>query len=277
MTGIERRTSGGISYLERGSAGGPVLVLLHGIGSNARSFTPVMKRLAASWRVIAWNAPGYGGSAPLDADWPVARDYARALEAFVERLGLERMFLAGHSLGTLIAARFAVDNGGCLNGLLLASCATGHGVPQGGPLSAAAQRRLDDLDLMGAERFAAQRAARLVFEPERNPLMVEQVRTAMAAISRPGYAAAVRMLASGRLAEDAARLAVPTGVIVGAEDLVTPSEASRAIHLAIPAPWRGAFDVVPGAGHALHQQAPDAFVAALETLSAEPARTCQRS
>ena len=40
-----------------------------------------MTRLAERRRVIAWNAPGYGASAPLAADWPSADDYARALAA----------------------------------------------------------------------------------------------------------------------------------------------------------------------------------------------------
>ena len=76
---ISSARSGDISYLEMGSGDAPALVMLHGIGSNAGSFAPLMTRLAARRRVIAWNAPGYGASAPLAADWPSADDYARAL------------------------------------------------------------------------------------------------------------------------------------------------------------------------------------------------------
>ena len=70
--------SEGIDYRDRPGTG-PVLVLSHGIGSNADSFAALMPRLPADWRVVAWNMPGYGGSEPLAADWPLAADYAAQL------------------------------------------------------------------------------------------------------------------------------------------------------------------------------------------------------
>lgn len=103
--GFQAHTSDGLAYLDRAGAG-PVLVCLHGIGSNGGSFAPLLERLPRDWRVIAWHAPGYLGSAPLAQDWPVAADYAAALKAFLDRLGLERVWLLGHSLGCLTAASF---------------------------------------------------------------------------------------------------------------------------------------------------------------------------
>ena len=101
------QTSAGIDYRERPGSG-PSLVLLHGIGSNADSFAELLPLLPPDRQVVAWNAPGYGASAPLGPDWPVAADYADALEAFLDRLGLDRVTLVGHSLGTLMGAAFAV-------------------------------------------------------------------------------------------------------------------------------------------------------------------------
>lgn len=265
---FEQHISGNIEYLERpGSIGGLVLVMLHGIGSNAASFTPLLDNLPRDWRVIAWNAPGYGGSIPLDAEWPLALDYAAALKDFLDRLELKRVLLAGHSLGCLIGAAYAAAHRERVVRLLLSSPALGHGVPCGGALSAAAQARIDDLQTLGPDGFAALRAPRLVFEPESNPEIVRYVREGMARVSLPGYAKAARMLASGRLIDDAERLQVPTDVIVGAHDVVTPPDSARRAHAALRHPWRGAFTLVPGAGHALYQQAPVAFGAALATLA----------
>lgn len=265
---VQTHISGGIEYLERpGQGDGPVLVMLHGIGSNAMSFAPFLDQIAPYFRVIVWNAPGYGGSEPLAKDWPQAADYAEALKGFLDRLGLDRVLLVGHSLGTLIAAAFATAHPARVAHLLLASTALGHGVTPGTSLSAAAQKRLDDLAALGAEKFAEARAARLVFEPEANPDLVARVYDAMSRVSSPGYDMAVRMLASGRLLDDAARLTVPTDVIVGSEDVVTPPEAARKTYAAIPSAVRGTFTEVPSAGHALYQQAPRAFAAALASMT----------
>jgi pimeloyl-ACP methyl ester carboxylesterase len=264
MTGWSADRAGGIEYLDRPGQG-PVLVLLHGIGSQAASFSPLLPHLPADMRVIAWNAPGYGASAPLDEDWPEARDYAAALHRLFEALGLETVTLVGHSLGALVAAAFAARYRDRVARLVLASPALGHGVPRGGALSTASQARIDDLERLGSAAFAEARAARLVFAPERNPQVVAQVRDGMSKVTMPGYGQAARMLASGRLLDDAERLSVPTDVIVGAQDVVTPPDGARRAHRAVPAGQRGQLVLVPDAGHALYQQAPADFAAALET------------
>ncbi len=264
---FEQHINGNIEYLERPGANGPVLVMLHGVGSNAASFSTLLDHVPGDWRLIAWNAPGYGGSAALDAQWPLALDYAEALRAFLDRLGLKRVLLAGHSLGCLTAASFAATHRERVARLLLSSPALGHGVPRGAALSAAAQARIDDLETLGPDQFATLRAPRLVYQPESNGEIVRRVRDGMARVTTPGYPQAARMLASGRLIDDAERLQVPTDVIVGAEDVVTPPDSARRAHAALRDPWRGALTIFPGAGHALYQQAPAAFAGALAALA----------
>jgi pimeloyl-ACP methyl ester carboxylesterase len=262
MTGWVEKRAGEIEYLER-QGDGEALVLLHGIGSHAASFTGVLDHLAPGRRVIAWNAPGYGGSAPLAEDWPEAGDYARSLERFADALSLSRMTLMGHSLGALMAAAFATAHRERVGRLILASPALGHGVRRGGGLSPAAQGRIDDLTRQGPEAFARARAPRLVHDPDANPAIVAAVAAAMARVTMPGYAQAVRMLASGQLLDDAGRLTLPTDVIVGANDLVTPPDGASRAHAALRGKARGRLIIVPEAGHAIYLQTPEAFAAVL--------------
>ncbi len=269
MSGWQTHTTGGIEYLDR-PGDGPALVLLHGIGSQAASFSTLLPHLDPALRVVAWNAPGYGKSTPLAQDWPVAADYSRALERLLDALGLERVTLLGHSLGTLMGASFAAARRERVARLILAAPALGHGVPRGGTLSSAAQSRIDDLQRLGAEAFAEARAARLLHAPEKNPEALDLVRSTMSKVSLPGYGQAARMLASGRLLDDAERLSVPTDVIVGAEDRVTPPDGARRAHAALRGAARGRLTLLPEAGHAIYQQAPARFAAALE-LTPEPA------
>ncbi len=248
---------------------GPVLVCLHGIGSRAAGWQALAEHLPG-WRLIAWDAPGYGDSAPLGADWPVAADYAAALKRLILVVGPERFHLLGHSLGTLIGASYARNHPTDLERLTLVSCAQGGGIRPGDTLPPVHGARINDLRALGAEVFSRTRAARLIHDPVANPGLVETVRRAMATVSLPGYGQAVRMLASGDLAADCAQLGVPTTVIVGAQDAVTTPEQSRRAHDAIPPPYRCGLTLVPGAGHALPQQDPAALAAAIQ-IHAHPA------
>ena len=248
----------GISWRERPGSG-PVLVCLHGIGSEPRGFDTLAAHLPDDMRVIAWSAPGYGDSQPLASDWPVAGDYADALAALVAALGLGRFCLLGHSLGTLIAAEYAARHPKQVAGLILVSCAQGMGVRPGATLPPKAAARLADLEQMGPDGFARARAARLVHDPAAHPDLVAAITGAMAKIRLPGYAQAVRMLASGDLAGTARHLHVPTTIVVGAEDIVTPPAQSRGVWDALPPAARHHFELLAQTGHAAPQQAPAAL------------------
>ncbi|KAA2314297.1 alpha/beta hydrolase [Pseudooceanicola sediminis] len=258
-------TAAGVSYLRRAGRG-PVLVCLHGIGSRGDSFAPMLPYLPGDWDVIAWNAPGYGASAPLDADWPVEGDYAASLLGMLEALSLGRVTLLGHSLGTLMAARFAADHPGRVDAMVLGACACGHGGAVG-QLSDAAADRLSALESEGAAAFAAKRAPRLLADPVGHAEALARVERAMAAVTMPGYGQAVRMLASGRLEASLAEVRVPTGLIWGAGDVVTPrAQTDRA---ATALQGRAPLRVIETAGHALHAEAPEAFAGALKEILSE--------
>ncbi|WP_244640652.1 alpha/beta fold hydrolase [Pelagibacterium lentulum] len=251
-----------IEWHERPGNGTP-LICLHGIGSLATTFAPLAERLGPDLRVIAWNAPGYGRSRPLASDWPLAADYADALLRFCDGLKLDRVHVLGHSLGTLIGASFAAAYPNRVSSLTLASCAHGRGTPRGHKLSEIDAKRLEDLDRLGVNEFARIRSPRLVFEPGVNHDLVEAVRADMTTITMPGYGQAVRMLASGDLSADCTKVQVPTSVIVGLHDQVTPPEQSRAAYQALVPKARSKFVSVPNCGHALHRQAPDALAATI--------------
>src|SRR5690348_9889996 len=109
MTAIVRCSAQGISYLSCESSGPMPIVLLHGIGSNASSFEPLMTALDGTYPTLAWDAPGYGDSQPLAPDWPDAADYCAALSRLLAHLAIKRFVLVGHSLGNIVAARYAAE------------------------------------------------------------------------------------------------------------------------------------------------------------------------
>lgn len=261
----------GMCWAER-PGDGPALVLLHGIGSWSGGFAPLLAHLPPDLRVIAWDLPGYGGSEPLDGDWPLPAEYAVALERWLAHLGVETAVLVGHSLGALIAGAYAARFEGRIARLVLAAPALGHGMPQGGPLSDAARARIEDLARLGPARFAAARAPRLIHAPGAHPDLVAAVEAGMARVRLPGYAQAARMLASGRLLEDLARVTIPIDIVFGAEDQITPPATAHAAHAALALPQRGRLTGIAAAGHALVAQTPEAFAAAILAAHAEIAQ-----
>src|SRR5262245_23184355 len=86
-----------IAFERRGS--GPPLVLIHGIGSWWRMWSPVLDRLAEHHEVAAIDVPGFGDSPPLPAGTPPrVENLVRAVAAFLDEQGWERAHLAGNSM-----------------------------------------------------------------------------------------------------------------------------------------------------------------------------------
>jgi len=84
---------------------GSPLVLLHGIGSNSRSWRRQLAGFSSDFQVIAWDAPGYGGSSDPSGK-PSMRYYADGLRGLLDSLGISRMSLLGHSTGGVVAQEF---------------------------------------------------------------------------------------------------------------------------------------------------------------------------
>jgi len=122
--------------------GGPALLLLHGLASNARIWDGVASRLAgAGLRVAALDLRGHGDSDQPDQGYDfasVGRDLASALAG----LGLERPVLVGHSWGANVALQFAAERPGALAGLALVDGALTGVAEWAGPTREDARRRL---------------------------------------------------------------------------------------------------------------------------------------
>jgi pimeloyl-ACP methyl ester carboxylesterase len=253
--GLVRAGDATFCYLEAGS--GPPLVLLHGIGSAAASFRHQLEALSARFRVVAWDAPGYGASTPLAIQHPKTSDYASALDAWLSALGIDRCHLVGQSLGTLIAARFAAEHSRHVLSLTLASVARGHGQLPPPERQRLLAQRLDDLTRLGPHGMAAKRGPRLL-GPEATETIRRTVIEIMARIPAEGYAQAAQMLSTADITTDLARVpaGLPIQIIVGQADVITPPAGNLEIAAAFPA---ASVHVIPGAGHALYLEKPEEF------------------
>jgi len=107
-----------LQYAEQGDPNGVPLVLLHGYGDSRRSYDLMLSRLPKSFHVYVLTQRGHG-----DSDHPASgyhpRDFAADVAAFLDSVKLPQAFIVGHSLGSYIAQRFALDYPERVRGLVL--------------------------------------------------------------------------------------------------------------------------------------------------------------
>lgn len=259
--------AGGRIIAWRESGKGAPLVLLHGIGSGSQSWRGQLDGLSRDFRVIAWDAPGYGGSDPLPDEAPPAVRYAEALAGLLDALGLDHIHLVGHSLGAMMAAAFVHRFSDRPITLALGAPAAGYGAANDDIRKERLEARLHLVDVLGPEGMARVRAHTLL-SPDASREALEAVRAVMAGIRPDGYRQAARLLCFGDMFGDLPHIAVPTLVLCGSADTVTPEEGCRKVAAAV----QGAvYRSLTGLGHACYVEDPAAFNDALTAFLREVA------
>jgi len=110
-----------LAYVDIGEGDPPVL-LLHGLGGNWTAWLETLPSVALHRRTIAVDLPGFGASAP-GSDGISITGYARTIERFCERMGLDEIVLAGSSLGGWVAAELTLRAPALVRGLILIDAA----------------------------------------------------------------------------------------------------------------------------------------------------------
>jgi pimeloyl-ACP methyl ester carboxylesterase len=247
------------TYMEQGT--GVPLMLLHGVGSGARSWVRQLDTLSARCRVIAWDGPGYGGSTALPMDAPGPDDYSDALLKLVDALRVDRMHLVGHSLGAIQAARFARRHPERLLGLTLASMSAGHARLPEAERTRLREARLSDLAALGVAGMANKRGPRLLSDQATDEQRQAVIDT-MSRLRPEGFTQAVKLLTVSDTRADLAALptSMPVQVVYGEHDVVTvPASILEVVSVRPEAPVQ----VIAGAGHACYIEQPAAFDAIL--------------
>jgi len=244
--------SGHISYRESGRLNKDVLVLLHGIGSASGSWFRQLEELSLNFRVIAWDAPGYGKSTALSNEYPKAIDYAQVLEKFFKNLNIQPYIIVGHSLGALIAGSYAASYPNSSLRLILVDPANGHGELGKQERSEKLRLRLDNMDKFGPEELANERAPALLSK-NASVEALELVRWNMSKLRLEGHAQAAHMLSSGNLVKDAQYFSGQVLVLCGSEDMITPEVGAKKIAAAYN---NSSYQTLLGAGHASYIENP---------------------
>lgn len=264
-----------VRYWEYGTpADGPTIVVVHGYRGDHHGLEPVVAKLP-DFHIVSPDLPGFGESTPMTEAPHSIAGYGEWLASFLGALGLESPILLGHSFGSIVVAHAVAD------GL------PAHAVILVNPI-ADDPRKVAGI---GATRFFYAVARRL---PERaarawlgNPLVVQGMSSKLAKTrdrdlrrfihaqhhayfsafgSRASVVEGFDASLSTTVAAVAPRIRQPVLLVAGERDEVAPLPGQFALLEAFP---DARLDVIPGVGHLVHYETPDAAAHAIRSFVAE--------
>ncbi len=243
LAGIESRTvqveGYRVHYLAQGPAGGPAVVLVHGLGGRAEDWRNLAPYLAKTgFRVYVPDLLGYGRSdKPADFSYSV-RDEAAVVVGFMDALGLKQVELGGWSMGGWIVEIVAVQHPERVSRLMLFDAAGLSEKPDWNtdlftPTTAA---QLDELEAL--------------LMPHPVPVPAFVARDVVRIAGKDGWVVK-RAMAAMLAAQDATdnllpQLKMPVLIAWGDLDRITPLDLAEKMHRLIP---QSQLDVFAGCGH----------------------------
>lgn len=241
-----------IHYRLSGPSDAPVVVLVNSLGTDARIWDGVIDRLSGQYRVLSYDKRGHGLSDTPSGDYAL-RDHIDDLVGLLDHLGFDQVFLAGVSVGGLIAQGFALQVPGRLRGLVLCNTA-----PRMGDAAMWANR-IQTVRDSGMASLADAVMERW-FSPHYREHYAEDLagwRNLFLRSGPDGYAATCATLRDTDLSEAIGSIALPTLIVAGEVDLAAPVDLVRnCTRIA-----GSRFEILPATGHIPSIERPERLAA----------------
>ncbi len=248
----------------------PVVLLLHGFGASLQAWDDWAPALEKNLRVLRIDIPGFGLSGPaVNQDYSDAADVARVI-AVMDQLGVQQVIVTGHSMGGRIAWNLAAAHPERVSQLVLLS-------PDGFPdPNAKSDKTYEVPALLGLLPYSLPKwalrmggvAPAFADDSQLTPQMMQRYHDMMLA---PGVRTALlERMRQTRNSDPVARLqsiTVPTLLIWGEKDAFIPVGNAQDYLKAMP---QARLVTLPGVGHVLHEEAPQASVQVVLDFLSEP-------
>ena len=252
---VELATGVRVQYVEQGSYSGVPVVMLHGYSDSWHSFEPILPFLPSSIHAYAISQRGHGNTGRPTAGYAPS-DFAEDLAEFMDALEIDSAVVVGHSLGSLIAQRFALDYPERTIGLvLIGSGPAMRGNPVWSELRAPVLELTDPVDPRFVREFQESTLAQPI-PPTFLDTVVQESRKLPARVWRSIW----HDFADVDHSDELAQVKAPTLVTWGDRDSVFGRDEQEAIVAAVP---DARLLVYAGAGHGTHWEEPERFASDL--------------
>ncbi len=242
-------------------ADGKTLLFVHGFPLSHAMWRFQMETFGREYRAIAPDLRGLGDSyVPEPYTCYSMETYATDLKNLLDRLRVKKAVLIGLSMGGYIAFAFLRLFPERVRALVLADTRAEADSPEG---IEARMKGIESVKAQGPSALVEGMIPKL-FAPatlEKNPWLVQEVRAMMERQNSTGVMGALWAMAHRPDSRpDLPNIEIPTLVMVGEEDVLTPPGMAREMADSIPG---ARLTVIPGAGHMSPMEAPEAFNEAL--------------
>jgi 3-oxoadipate enol-lactonase len=236
------------------SVGALPIIFLHGVGSDKSVWAPQLEHFSATRRALAFDYPGYGESDPAPAG-TTRDDFAAAILAAMDALDVDRGHVCGLSLGGVIAIAMHHAAPDRCASLILADTFAAH--PDG--------QAIYERSIAASEQMSELAAARtpVLLAPGASEELHSTVRETMAGIDPLAFRIGAKAVWLADQRDRVSAIAVPTLVLVGDQDKVTPPELSQELAEAIPG---AGLVTLAGAGHLSNIERPVDFNTAVQVF-----------
>lgn len=234
---------------------GELVVFLHGVGGNRCNWRGNLPIFGQRFLAAAWDARGYGDSDDYDGALRFS-DFSDDLARVLDHFGAERAHVVGLSMGGRIALDFARRHAGRL--LTLTLCATFRGFGSFSDEAKAEFVRSRKEPLLNGLEPAdiAEPVARSLLGPRATEAVFRQLVDSMARLHKDSYIKSIEALVREDTDSRLDHVRVPTHIVCGASDPLTPLDMSREIAGLIP---QAELTLLPDAGHLLNIESPAGF------------------
>ena len=239
----------------------PPLIFLHGIGGAARAWRGQIEAFSDRYRAMAWDMPGYGGSAPLPA--VSMATLAEALQHFLREVGAAKPILVGHSIGGMIVQQWLTRYPDIAAAIVLAQTSPAFGKTDGDWQKEFIGARLGPLDRGETMASLAPTLVKELVGDNPDVRGMELARDCMAAVPEASYRASMLALLGFDQRSALKNIAVPTLVLSGSRDKNAPAPMMAKMATYIPS---ATYVELEGAGHLVNLERPAAFNAALDSF-----------
>ncbi len=248
-----------INYVERGVPQGLPVVFIHGFPFNHSMWEPQMLALPNDIRAIAFDVRGHGDSDVADGIYTI-EFFVDDLIALLDHLVLKQVVLCGLSMGGYIALRAMERHPDRFKGLVLCDTQSAADSNEARVKRSASIRAVRT---HGVKSFA-DGFVKAVFTPqsfETKAGAVDKIRNTIEANAPLGICGTLVALASRTdTTASLSQIKVPTLILVGEQDAITPVAASKSMHDQISG---SELSVIPHAAHMSNIENPEAFNASL--------------